>query len=751
MKSLSGQPIFVAVLVSVALVVGGIIAGLHTPTSAASSPLEAQGNPFAPRYQAAVVCTLSVTTTDSLEVLGIYNDTPAQAFSATPPGRSGLALAPGNRDQHVTAKDDWFRLDNTTPGATYQIEAIPEATNNYNLGLIIYDSSLTAIITDSNPTDNYQAQASLVASGIGPYYFKVFQIPSTACSGRTYKLNLTITAPPTPDSYEGTTNNNDRATAYTFPVGTSASATNANFVPPPGTTPPDVDWYKFYVKNARYYRASTSNLVNADTFIEIYQEGGTTPVASDNDSGGGFASKIEWQAACTGGGEGCYYYVRVTNRISTQGSYDLSIEELSTAGTDPYEPNDTKADAYIFPVTTSASATKANFVPPGTDQDWFAFYVKSGRYYRAYTTNLSGVDTYLEVFTENMQRIAADNDGGGGFASKVEWQATYNGYYYIRVTNMVDTSKPGDTYDLIISEVSTATATPGAAPSSPSADRCDHTELGNYDFDHACVIAANRSEDFNFVPPPYGGPDNDFFKMWVKPGLLYECKTSDLSPGVDPNMIIYDHNRNAIAGNDDVEPGNLNSRLAYYARYEGWLYILIGYGNRTPPSIADTKYTLLCEVTVSGAATATPAPAPTATPQSVAQPTSVPPAPPTPVPQAGLSVRTLTTPTPVPAVTPAPRFVPIKIIIYYDANGDGQPGAGEGIGGLSVLAYEAATNKLLAQGFTNELGSLEFTVAAQGPVQVKVPFLGFSQLAGIEGADIHLRVPPTPGSPGGTP
>jgi len=615
MKSLSGQPIFVAVLVSVALVVGGIIAGLHTPTSAASSPLEAQGNPFAPRYQAAVTCTLSVTTTDSLEVLGIYNDKPDQAFSATPPGRSGLALAPGNRGQHVTAKDDWFRLDNTTPGATYQIEAIPEATNNYNLGLIIYDSSLTAIITDSNPTDNYQAQASLVASGIGPYYFKVFQIPSTACSGRTYKLNLTITAP----------------------------------------------------------------------------------------------------------------------------------------GTDPYEPNDTKADAYIFPVTTSASATKANFVPPGTDQDWFAFYVKSGRYYRAYTTNLSGVDTYLEVFTENMQRIAADNDGGGGFASKVEWQATYNGYYYIRVTNMVDTSKPGDTYDLIISEVSTATATPGAAPSSPSADRCDHTELGNYDFDHACVIAANRSEDFNFVPPPYGGPDNDFFKMWVKPGLLYECKTSDLSPGVDPNMIIYDHNRNAIAGNDDVEPGNLNSRLAYYARYEGWLYILIGYGNRTPPSIADTKYTLLCEVTVSGAATATPAPAPTATPQSVAQPTSVPPAPPTPVPQAGLSVRTLTTPTPVPAVTPAPRFVPIKIIVYYDANGDGQPGAGEGIGGLSVLAYEAATNKLLAQGFTNELGSLEFTVAAQGPVQVKVPFLGFSQLAGIEGADIHLRVPPTPGSPGGTP
>ncbi|MCX7683375.1 MAG: PPC domain-containing protein [Anaerolineae bacterium] len=750
MKSVSEQWLILVAAVSLALITGMLIAALPAPANAASRPPDVRGDPFAPRYLAAVVCTLSVTTTDSLESLGIYNDTAVQAFSATPPGRSGLALAPGKKDQSVTAKDDWFRLDNTTPGATYLIEAVPEATNNYNLGLIVYNASLTAIITDSNPTDNYQAQVSLVATGIGPYYFKVFQIPATACSGRTYKLNLTVTPPPAPDSYEGTAGNNAMATAYAFPVGTSGSATGANFVPPPSTTPPDVDWYKFYVKHARYYRASTSNLSNADTFVEIYQEGGTTPVASDNDGGGGFASKVEWQAACSGGAEGCYYYVRVTNRITTQGSYDLSVEELSSAGTDPYEPNDTKDSAYVFPVATSASATRANFVPPTTDQDWFAFYVKSGRSYRAYTTNLSGVDTYLEVFNESLQRIASDNDGGGGFASRIEWQAVYNGYYYIRVTNMVGTSKPSDTYDLMIAEVSSATPTPGASPSSPNADRCDRTELGNYDFDHACIIAANQSENLNFVPPPYGGPDNDFFKMWVKPGLLYECKTSDLSPGVDPNMIMYDHNRNTIAGNDDVERGNLNSYLAYYATYEGWLYILIGYGNRTPPSISDSNYTLLCEVKAPGKATATPAPAPTATSQPAAPPTSPPPAP-TAAPPPGLAVRPLTTPTPVPVTTPSPRFVPIKIIVYYDANDDGQPGAGEGIGGVSAQAYEAATNRLLAQGFTNDLGSLEFTVSAQGPVRVRIPFFGFNQLVGVEGANIHLRVPPTPRASGGTP
>jgi hypothetical protein len=107
-----------------------------------------------------------------------------------------------------------------------------------------------------------------------------------------------------------------------------------------------------------------------------------------------------------------------------------------------------------------------------------------------------------------------------------------------------------------------------------------------------------------------------------------------------------------------------------------------------------------------------------------------------------LSIRTLTTPTPVPVTTPAPRFVPIRLLVYYDGNNDQQPGAGEGISGISTQAYEVATNQLLAQGFTDEQGNLEFTVAAQGLVRVSVPFFSFSQLVSGEGASIYVRVPP---------
>jgi hypothetical protein len=145
-----------------------------------------------------------------------------------------------------------------------------------------------------------------------------------------------------------------------------------------------------------------------------------------------------------------------------------------------------------------------------------------------------------------------------------------------------------------------------------------------------------------------------------------------------------------------------------------------------------------------GEPTATPTRPATGTPR----PTS--PSPPTATPYAGLTIRQLTTPTPVPETPLEPGFVLVNLIVYYDANGDGQPGAGEGVAGISAQAYEISTNNLLAQGVTDEQGHLEFTVTAQGPVRVSVPFFGFVQIVAGEEAIIRLRVPSRP-LPGGGP
>jgi hypothetical protein len=518
----------------------------------------------------------------------------------------------------------------------------------------------------------------------------------------------------------------------------------------------DLDFFVLSTDFQREYEASLTIWDNDDLRLRMVLYNANREYVKTSASSASSTS-MAWTANQTS------HYIRIeaaSVSITRTARYRLDVSRVAVTptstdtpepGSDPYEPNDSKSDAYVFPVVTQANATDANFVPSGTDQDWFKFYVKSGRRYRASTRNLVGVDTYLEVFNQSDGRVADDNDSGGGFASLAEWEASYDGYYYIKVTNQVGTSTGGDTYDLRVEQLDvSATSTPQPASPNPDADRCDRTELGNYDFDHACVISSDVSEQFNFVPPPYGGADNDYFKIWVKPGLLFECGTSNLSAGVDPNLILYDHNRNAIGGNDDIEPGNFNSFLAFYATYEGWMYVLVGTGDRTPSDLSDSNYTLRCDLQVPGEATATPAgePKSTNTPRPTQGPgpsTATPRSPTaTPTPFAGLSIRTLTTPTPVPVTTPAPRFVPIRLLVYYDGNSDQQPGAGEGISGISAQAYEVATNQLLAQGFTDEQGNLEFTVAAQGLVRVSVPFFSFGQLVGGEGASIYVRVPPQP-------
>ena len=83
-------------------------------------------------------------------------------------------------------------------------------------------------------------------------------------------------------------------------------------------------------------------------------------------------------------------------------------------GKDDYEDNNDMSSAFKLPIAVSASATDANFYPL-PDEDWYAFYVKSGRTYRATTSNLIAMDTYLEVFHRNGGRVAKNNDSGTRF------------------------------------------------------------------------------------------------------------------------------------------------------------------------------------------------------------------------------------------------------------------------------------------------------------------------------------------------
>ena len=85
----------------------------------------------------------------------------------------------------------------------------------------------------------------------------------------------------------------------------------------------------------------------------------------------------------------------------------------------------------------------------------------------------------------------------------------------------------------------------------------------------------------------------------------------------------------------------------------------------------------------------------------------------------------------------------IRLLVYYDANNDRQPGPGEGIANVSVLAVDAQGQRL-ARVFTNAQGEALFNLTSEAVARVIVPFVpGWSARvrAGESNNEIVLGLP----------
>jgi len=425
--------------------------------------------------------------------------------------------------------------------------------------------------------------------------------------------------------------------------------------------------------------------------------------------------------------------------------------------TDRYEPNNTLQSAY--PTAAGASALCSATLWPSGDVDWYRFIGKAGSAYEVFTKNLTaGLDTVLSVYDTTGRVISTNDDAEFGTrASKVVFSAGADGYYYARIINNNNVDPANKTYCFEIDEIA-GTATPTAFPTGtrvPGVDICEY----NGDFNSACLIGSGESFDMNFVPMWGEGPDNDFYRLWVKPGLLYTCETFALSSVNDTNMILYDQNGNGLGGNDDRAPGDFSSEVSWYANYTGWLYVLIG--PVAPPEYALSflyTYSLRCTEVV---ATPTATPQPTFPPSSggpiIRPPTSTPtPAVTeffTPTPFSVVTVIAVNTPTPTPniQVIPLPTSTPaaatgqtvsFDLTVYYDANLNFAPELTEGVENVAVQIYDNLTNELLAFGYTNEAGTVRFSsLTLSGMIRISIPFLQFSQVT-TGNSNIFIRVAP---------
>ena len=82
-------------------------------------------------------------------------------------------------------------------------------------------------------------------------------------------------------------------------------------------------------------------------------------------------------------------------------------------------------------------------------------------------------------------------------------------------------------------------------------------------------------------------------------------------------------------------------------------------------------------------------------------------------------------PTMQPTSTPiSPRVVTASVVIAYDENGNQAVDPAEGVAGISVRVVETTTNRVIASGFTDANGYVEFQIVMDTPAQIVVPYFG---------------------------
>jgi len=430
---------------------------------------------------------------------------------------------------------------------------------------------------------------------------------------------------------------------------------------------------------------------------------------------------------------------------------------------DAQEPNDSFGAA--TDIASDAPTLCGLTLWPIGDVDYFRFNGKSGSTYTIKTSGLSsGLDTFMRVFDPSLNLIATNDDDGsiGSRASSITIVVSTAGFYYVEITNVDPTDPTGKEYCIEVDEVQPLTATPSNTPV-PGEDNCEF----NSTIPTACLIGVGEEVELSFVPSLGSEQDTDFLKMWVLPGVLYTCETFDLAAVTDTNIILLDQNGNAFnpwIGNADRAIGDPSSEVSYLATYKGYIYVLIG-PEHIPPyeeSFLHT-YSARCTATI---ATSTPTPRPTTPPSTggggtgggiptaTATPFDFPTPVPTPTP-IDFSFLTPEVPTPpvvqfepLPTSTAVSGAAPpltINLTLYYDSNKNFMPELTEGIMDTAIALYENATGELIAFGYTNEAGMMQFSdVETSGAVRVEVPFLNYSQIVVGTSSDILIRIAPQP-------
>jgi len=166
-----------------------------------------------------------------------------------------------------------------------------------------------------------------------------------------------------------------------------------------------------------------------DTYMELYNAGDRDDLLDENDDGGNsYNARIRYNVR-----SGSRYMVVVRgygNSVSGSFGFRAYFPGQGTLSPDEYETDDEPSQAKAIVIGTPQQRT----FHTGNDVDWVSFRVtQAGRYtIQARGANSNRLDTYLELFDDNLNSIAEDDDGGDSLSSRIATRLN-TGTYYLKV------------------------------------------------------------------------------------------------------------------------------------------------------------------------------------------------------------------------------------------------------------------------------------------------------------------------------
>ncbi|CAN5744991.1 hypothetical protein BH10BAC2_BH10BAC2_43870 [soil metagenome] len=335
------------------------------------------------------------------------NNTKAQANTLALNGSNTGAIG-------ATGDEDWWSVTTTGDG---KLDVTIAISNGLNMWCQIYDNDGTIVLNQG-----YTAATTTVSKdglAAGTYYLRVY--PYYSGQKPAYTISNALTVPAQANDVEP---NNTKAQAKVLNLNNSKTG-HINYYY--NNVKDTFDWYKVTTNADGRLRLTVTSANGQNVWAYLYDNDGTTVLASGYTSGSAVVVNKDGLAAGT-------YYIRVNTYYGTEWApYTLADSLFVPTQPNDTEPNGTKALALTLPINASVTGHNNYYYNKIKDTaDWYKVTTNADGRLRLTMTSANGQNVWAYLYdNDGTTQLAAGYTSGSAVVVNKDGLAA--GTYYVRV------------------------------------------------------------------------------------------------------------------------------------------------------------------------------------------------------------------------------------------------------------------------------------------------------------------------------